>query len=635
MGVRWLGRPSLWTALIALAAYWHAPALHGPFIYDDVASLQMNVVVNGQVPWTEVMTRDFWGHPLQESRSHKSFRPLTTLTFRWNWILGSTPNVEEVDTYGFHVVNVSLHALVTGLVTEVAARVFLDSQYIGSLLTGLLFGLHPVHAEAVSNITSRGELLMSLFFLLAFLSLANYHPSRQQQQRFTTTLVFVYLLPWLCMTLSLFSKEQGATTLIALTIWDFLVHQTSVRDFGARLRQRESSAVCFLRRTMIYACQTILVVALRMWWNGESSPDFIYEQNPAGFSSDRFTRIFSVNWVYCLYLWDAVYPFRLAPDWSGVGIDLITTWRDPRIICVLLLWIFVLLCGVSLWRGGPRASNTRRILLTAFFAFTLSPFLLSSNLLVVTGLMKADRVIYLPLLGFCMIEVLIFQLRFVSPTTSATRKENDHGVSTSTGDATLLPKTRMKPVGYLLLLVQLFFFAQKVHERNVAWSDPLYLWWSAYQVNPRSHHTRFNAAYHLTKKYPSRQEEVEFLLRPVIDPFDGKPPTDSFLYAMTLRSLGRCEESLELVEEAFYAIEVMKQENRVRNTKESLARAESDLLIAKALCTEDFAIRGQLMYEACQVDPTNGYAIKMYSKALKQVQLMKQMMGGRSMHSIE
>ncbi len=403
MSVGRLLRPSIWTALVAFAAYWHTPSLHGPFIYDDVASLQMNVVVNGQVPWTEIMTRDFWGHPLQEPRSHKSFRPLTTLTFRWNWMVGSREE-EDVETYGFHVVNVCLHAVVTALVTEVAAWVFLDDM--GSLLTGLLFGLHPVHAEAVSNITSRGELLMSLFFLLAFLSLANFHPSQQQQeqqQHFTTTLIFVYVLPWLCMTLSLLSKEQGATTLITLTIRDFLVYQTSMCDFGARLWQRDASAVSFLRRTGIYAVQTLSVVAWRIWWNGESSPDFIYEQNPAGFSSDRFTRIFSVNWVYCLYLRDAVYPFRLAPDWSGVGIDLITTWRDPRIICVLLLWIGVLLCGISLWRG--RASNARRILLTAFFAFTLSPFLLSSNLLVVTGLMKADRVIYLPLLGFCMIEV--------------------------------------------------------------------------------------------------------------------------------------------------------------------------------------------------------------------------------------
>lgn len=623
---RYLFRPSLWTGLIALTAYWNDTALHGKFIYDDVASLKTNVVVNGQVPWNEVITRDFWGNPLKESRSHKSYRPITTLTFRWNWILSEyfwkTIEPEEAHTYGFHVVNVCLHALVTGLVTEVAAWVF-PKDVTAQILTGLLFGLHPVHAEAVSNITSRGELLMSLFFLLAFLSLAH-HPSRQQG-RFVTTVLFVYMVPWICMTLSLFSKEQGATTLITLTIWDFLRHHTSVREYFLRLVQREPSAVSFLRRTVLYALQTISVVILRIWLNGESNPDFIYEQNPAGLSQDRFTRVFSVNWVYCLYIRDAIYPWLLAPDWSGVGIDLITTWSDPRIYLVFLLWTFVLLCGASLFLGLPattskRVRDARTVLLTAVFAFLISPFILSSNLLVVVGLAKADRVIYLPLLGFCLIQVLLFQLLF-ERTDKVLKNENRF---TTLGHTTL-PKTSIKTLGYFLMLTQFFLFAQKVHERNVAWSDPLYLWWSAYQVNPKSHHTRFNAAYHLSKN-TNRNDEVEFLLRPIIDPFDGKPPTDSFLYAMILKSLGRCEESLELVEEAFYAIELLRQEGRVRNTEESLARSESDLLIAKALCTEDFALRGQLMYEACQVDTTNGYAMEMYSKALEQLQLMKQML---------
>lgn len=631
-------RPSLWTAWIALAAYWNETALHGPFMYDDVASLQTNAVVQGQVPWTEVMTRDFWGNPLQESRSHKSYRPLTTLTFRWNWMFakqyGGTEDEGEPHTFSFHVVNVCLHAVVTGLVTEVVTWVFAGNETHSSLLTGLLFGLHPVHAEAVSNITSRGELLMSLFFLLAFLSLAHFHPTHHPQQRRCTTVVFVYIVPWLCMTLSLLSKEQGATTLITLTLWDFLYHHNSVRQLLSHLRQREASAVSFTRRTVIYAFQTLSVVALRIWWNGESNPDFIYEQNPAGFSQDRFTRVFSVNWVYCLYIRDAIYPWRLAPDWSGAGIDLITTWSDPRTALVVLLWTFVVLCFVSLCFGWPvvatkHPQDTRRILLTAFFAFVFSPFLLSSNLLVVVGLMKADRVIYLPLLGFCLLEVLVFQLVFESKT-SKTNKDDEKGAATT--DYTTLPKTRMKLLSYLFMLLQFFLFAQKVHERNVAWSDPLYLWWSAYQVNPKSHHTRFNAAYQLSKKALSRHEEVEFLLRPTIDPFDGKPPTDSFLYAMTLRSLGRCNESLELIEEAFYAIELLRQDGRVRNTKTSLARSESDLLIAKALCTEDFALRGQLMYEACQVDKTNGYAMEMYSKMLDQLQLMEQMMG-QSMQS--
>ena len=43
----------------------------------------------------------------------------------------------------------------------------------------------------------------------------------------------------------------------------------------------------------------------------------------------------------------------------------------------------------------------------AFLGFLFAPFLLSSNILVVVGLMKADRVIYLPLMGFCLLEALV------------------------------------------------------------------------------------------------------------------------------------------------------------------------------------------------------------------------------------
>jgi hypothetical protein len=207
-------------------------------------------------------------------------------------------------TTGFHLVNVGLHGLVTGLVTE-SARYVLENDE-ASLIAGLVFGLHPVHAEAVSNITSRGELLMSLFFLVAFLSFAS-HLNKSGWK----SIVAIYLVPWVCMTLSMFSKEQGATTLISLVFYDFLLHHSSVVEYLPKLLSRDTQALSFLFRTIILAIQTVLVCAWRYWLNGESSPDFIFDQNPAGFSEDRFVRIFSVNWVYCLYLFDMLLPYRL------------------------------------------------------------------------------------------------------------------------------------------------------------------------------------------------------------------------------------------------------------------------------------------------------------------------------------
>lgn len=82
--LRFLRRPSLYIALLSILAYWDDTALHGSFVYDDAGSIHKNVVVNGSVPWTQVFQRDFWGTPMKDVQSHKSFRPLTTLSFRLN-----------------------------------------------------------------------------------------------------------------------------------------------------------------------------------------------------------------------------------------------------------------------------------------------------------------------------------------------------------------------------------------------------------------------------------------------------------------------------------------------------------------------------------------------------------------------
>jgi hypothetical protein len=42
----------------------------------------MNADVLGTSPLAHVAVNDFWGTPMSDPNSHKSYRPLTTLTFR-------------------------------------------------------------------------------------------------------------------------------------------------------------------------------------------------------------------------------------------------------------------------------------------------------------------------------------------------------------------------------------------------------------------------------------------------------------------------------------------------------------------------------------------------------------------------
>ena len=288
-------RPSFWTCIVAIIAFWDWRALNGKWVYDDAGSVLKNVVVTGMVPWKEAFKRDFWGQEMKEAGSHKSFRPITTLSLKLNYVYETSrpafiaSGEKTPPTFSFHLVNVLLHGLVTGLITEATWYVLPD--VVSQLIVGGLFGIHPVHAEVVSNITSRGELLMAFFFGVAFLSFAK----------------------------SLREAVENENP------------SNSARSKGSRFGR-------FLVRASVLAIETLVVVAWRYVLNGETSPDFIEAQNPAGFAKDRFTRAFSVSWVYCLYIRDALYPYYLCPDWSGVSLDLITSLSDPRAMIVFSLW---------------------------------------------------------------------------------------------------------------------------------------------------------------------------------------------------------------------------------------------------------------------------------------------------------
>ena len=71
----------------------------------------------GTTPLSALWRNNFWGQGMDaHDTQHQSFRPLTVLTFRWNhWAHGLEP-------FGYHVVNVALHAAVTVLFMLVCAR---------------------------------------------------------------------------------------------------------------------------------------------------------------------------------------------------------------------------------------------------------------------------------------------------------------------------------------------------------------------------------------------------------------------------------------------------------------------------------------------------------------------------------
>ena len=137
-------------------------SLDGAFVIDDGSAVRTNQDLRSETPLSQLLVRDFWGRPIDAPTSVKSYRPLTVLTFRWNF------SAHGLDVWGYHAVNVLLHALCTALV-HLLARAQLSDE-LAADVAALSFAVHPVHCEAVASIVGRAELLCCACYLLCLLA---------------------------------------------------------------------------------------------------------------------------------------------------------------------------------------------------------------------------------------------------------------------------------------------------------------------------------------------------------------------------------------------------------------------------------------------------------------------------------
>uniref|UniRef100_A0A182MCA7 Uncharacterized protein n=1 Tax=Anopheles culicifacies TaxID=139723 RepID=A0A182MCA7_9DIPT len=72
----------MYLAVGLIAALCYLNGIQGDFVHDDIPAITLNKDVLGIGPVAQVFRNDFWGTPMADLSSHKSYRPLTTLTFR-------------------------------------------------------------------------------------------------------------------------------------------------------------------------------------------------------------------------------------------------------------------------------------------------------------------------------------------------------------------------------------------------------------------------------------------------------------------------------------------------------------------------------------------------------------------------
>lgn len=341
--------------LCVIVAY--IPAMQGGFIWDDDAY----VTENDTLRTVEGLVR-IWFEP----GSAPQYYPLLHTSFWVEFQLwGAHP-------FGYHLVNVILHALNAVLVWRVLAMLGVR----GASLAGFIFALHPVHVESVAWITERKNVLSGFFYLSAlwayirFVALDEKAPARSGRWRFYG---WALGLQW-C---ALLSKTVTATlpVIVLLLIW------------WKRGRLRWRDVVPTIPMFVIGAALSAVTVWMEMFNLGAIGRGAIGPEWDLSFV-ERCLVAGRATWFYTgKLLWPANLTF-IYPRWA---IDATVGWQYA---CPLA----ALGAIAALW-GMRRRLGHGPLTAVLFFIVTLAPALGFFNVYPFRYSYVADHFQYLASLG--------------------------------------------------------------------------------------------------------------------------------------------------------------------------------------------------------------------------------------------
>ena len=317
-----------------------------------------------------------------------NWHPLTWISHALDYaVWGLNPLGHHLTNILFHAVNAFLVVLLMSSVLKTRKGPAMSSEAPGFLtertmliaagVTGLLFGLHPVHVESVAWVSERKDLLCAVFFLLTIIMYIKHFSAMEQQatQKKIRSFVFskYYYLSFGFFILALLSKPMAVTLPVVLLVLDWYPFQRiqSFRTFWQAVVEK----VPFFALSIFSSIITILA---QRWGGAIRSTEVI--PLPA--------RVLVGTKSLVAYLWKMLWP-----------LDLVPFYPYPRHISLLSFeYLSALALVVGITAVCIVLAKRQKLWLTVWgiYVVTLLPVL---GIVQVGDQSMADRYLYLPSLG--------------------------------------------------------------------------------------------------------------------------------------------------------------------------------------------------------------------------------------------
>ena len=433
--------------VITFAAY--VGTISYKFVYDDIGQIVENPSVKSWDYVPRYFTDHIWAHQGPQVPGNY-YRPVFMLWMFVNYMLFG------LNAMWWHLTTILVHLGATFMVYLLARRLLKDQWT--ALITALIFGLHPVHIEAVAWVAGVTEPLLALFLIPAFLFYLNWRESdsstddvsiakRDRRKWLAASLAFYAV--------AIFEKETALVLpmLVFVYEWIYNTGESQKISFAARVRNGIKVAAPYLALSVVYlAVRTIVLKGLG------------HTITPLPLTTIVLTWP-SLLWTYMKLL---VWPVGLSVFYD---VPYVTS---PGVGNLVLPLLAIAVVAGFLWMWS------RRTKVVAFAsAMLVLPMLPLLNLSVFfPGEIVHDRYLYLPSIGFSIIIALALK-------------------RIGSGEARLFGQPAFQVVAVIVLTVLL---GMTTAAQNSYWASDLLLYYRGVTIAPNNDMAKNNLATEMDRR---------------------------------------------------------------------------------------------------------------------------------------
>jgi protein O-mannosyl-transferase len=397
------------------------------FTQDDLSILVGSARLHGFGALRDVLTLPYWPPPAAPDL----YRPVASILLAAQYALGGgVPFVFRITSY-------ALYALASVGVYRLALR-FMPASV--ALLVAALFAAHPVHVEAVALAVTQNELIVAT--VAGFMTVL-YVDRRRSESGALSPRDWAMLAAGYA--IAGFSKENGLLIPAFLILAEIFL--TPSRAPAERVRQLwRGFAVLIAIAAVMIAVRTLVL-------SGVVGPTMIAEALRGQTMGGRLLTMLQIvpQWTRLL-----VWPVHLRAEYSPREFVASTSFGGEEATGLAI----VILVLISIWLARKRAPGLSFGL--AWCCIALFPV---SNVVIPTGILLAERTLFLPSVGFVL--ALGCGMAFVASQRPAVTRQ---------------ARTLIALAASVLVVAALGRSAQ----RQRVWQDPVTLTVASVQDAPRS-----------------------------------------------------------------------------------------------------------------------------------------------------